>query len=220
MKNINKKQKIIVIFIILIVFTIYNVYKKSLEKNSNSFNELIELNNTKENEIADNNKDNENQEKEEQEEKIKVHVSGQVKNEGVYELDNGCRVIDAINKAGGLTEEADTTQINLAYIIEDASKIYVPKIGEEQNEKTEEQTKQYSETKQETTQNKTTKSKININTASKDELDTLPGIGEVTAQKIIEYREERGKFSKIEDIKEVSGIGDNKFEKIKDLIDV
>ena len=199
MKNINKKQKIIVIFIILIVFTIYNVYKKSLEKNSNSFNELIELNNTKENEIADNNKDNENQEKEEQEEKIKVHVSGQVKNEGVYELDNGCRVIDAINKAGGLTEEADTTQINLAYIIEDASKIYVPKIGEEQNEKTEEQTKQYSETKQETTQ---------------------PGIGEVTAQKIIEYREERGKFSKIEDIKEVSGIGDNKFEKIKDLIDV
>lgn len=216
MKNLTKKQKIILMLIFVIIFAIYQIYKTKEEKNNN-INELLEINNIEQNKTTETTKKNEeNQENK----KIIIHISGQVNNEGVYELEEGSRIIDAINKAGGVTETADTSQINLAEKIEDGAKIYVPAKGEESVETNSQEGKTTKNTKN-ISQDKETKSKkININTATEEELDTLPGIGQATAQKIIEYRKENGKFSKIEDIKDVSGIGDSKFEKIKDLIEV
>ena len=216
MKNLTKKQKIILMLIFVIIFAIYQIYKTKEEKNNN-INELLEINNIEQNKTTETTKKNEeNQENK----KIIIHISGQVNNEGVYELEEGSRIIDAINKAGGVTETADTSQINLAEKIEDGAKIYVPAKGEE-SVKTNSQEEKTTKNTKDIVQNKETKSKkININTATEEELDTLPGIGQATAQKIIEYRKENGKFSKIEDIKDVSGIGDSKFEKIKDLIEV
>ncbi len=216
MKNLTKKQKIILMLIFVIIFAIYQIYKTKEEKNNN-INELLEINNIEQNKTTETTKKNEeNQENK----KIIIHISGQVNNEGVYELEEGSRIIDAINKAGGVTETADTSQINLAEKIEDGAKIYVPAKGEESVETNSQEGKTTKNTKN-IAQDKETKSKkININTATEEELDTLPGIGQATAQKIIEYRKENGKFSKIEDIKDVSGIGDSKFEKIKDLIEV
>lgn len=216
MKNLTKKQKIILMLIFVIIFAIYQIYKTKEEKNNN-INELLEINNIEQNKTTETTKKNEeNQENK----KIIIHISGQVNNEGVYELEEGSRIIDAINKAGGVTETADTSQINLAEKIEDGAKIYVPAKGEESVETNRQEGKTTKNTKN-IAQDKERKSKkININTATEEELDTLPGIGQATAQKIIEYRKENGKFSKIEDIKDVSGIGDSKFEKIKDLIEV
>lgn len=217
MKNLTKKQKIVLILILIIIFAIYQIYKTKEEKNNN-INELLEINQIEQNKTTETTEKNE--ENQENKKKIIIHISGQVNNEGVYELEEGSRIIDAINKAGGVTETADTSQINLAEKIEDGVKIYVPKKGEEQAE-TNNRIGETTKKTQNIIQNKETKSKkININTATEEELDTLPGIGQATAQKIIDYRKQNGKFSKIEEIKEVSGIGDSKFEKIKDLIEI
>lgn len=135
---------------------------------------------------------------------------------------------------GGLREDAYTEDINLAYKLEDGMKIHIPTKQEKENTKnTSETTKDNSEnyvttssgvsTNASTTNEiseSTKTSKININTATQAQLETLPGIGPSTATKILAYRKEKGKFSKVEDIKEVSGIGNAKFEKIKDYITV
>ena len=214
MKNFTNKQKTIIIVILIIISVAYYIYKTNEEKNiQESINELIETNNKTENTIETNEESN-NETKEssqDTENKILIHITGAIKKEGVYELTEGDRIIDAINKAEGVTEEADTSQINMASKLEDGMKIYVPKKGENTTNI------QSQEEQIENIQIKSEK-KININTASMDELDTLPGIGEATAQKIIDYRKEKGKFSKIEDLKEVSGIGESKYEKIKDKI--
>ena len=106
-------------------------------------------------------------------------------------------------------------QVNLATLAEDGMKIYIPKKGEEEQTQTE-------ETLQEATNKTNTKqtTKVNINKATQSELESLPGIGPSTASKIITYREENGKFGSIENIKDVSGIGDAKYNSIKDLITI
>lgn len=152
--------------------------------------------------------------------KIIVHISGQVVNPGVITLIDGARIIDAINEAGGVTEEADVSKVNLAYVLEDAQKIYIPSVKEKEmasyilEENGEEfiVTSGVVETKKEETLI------ININTASVEELQRLPGIGNSIAARIVVYRKENGKFGKIEEIKKVSGIGDSKYSKIKDKI--
>ncbi|MDX9917442.1 MAG: helix-hairpin-helix domain-containing protein [Gudongella sp.] len=136
---------------------------------------------------------------------IMVHISGQVYHPGLYELIEGSRVSDVVKMAGGLTKSADMDRINLAKKISDEEKIYIPSIDEAIPYELE-----YSDTNG-------TSSLININTCSQKDLESLPGIGEVIAGRIIEYREQT-KFSKIEDIRNVSGIGDSKFEAIKELI--
>lgn len=150
-----------------------------------------------------------------------IHITGQVLNPGVISLDEGSRIIDAVNKAGGLTKEADLSKINLAYILEDAQKVYIPSVNDKEESKyisdgsgdTEIVTSSgSSENKKEE------KLMVNINTANAIELSKLPGIGNSTALKIIHYRNENGKFNTIEDLKNVSGIGDSKFNKIKDNI--
>jgi len=133
---------------------------------------------------------------------IYVYVCGAVQTEGVYQLPDGSRVYEAISAAGGFRADAATTQVNQAEILEDEMTVYVPTISEGT----------------ELFQQK--ESKINIYKASKEELMTLPGVGESRAESIIRYREENGKFQSIEDIKQISGIKDALYESIKDLIKI
>ena len=154
-------------------------------------------------------------------EEILVHVSGCVKEEKIVSLPDGSRVNDAIEAAGGLTKEADLSNINLAYILEDGEKIYIPKKGEEipENNSSSMLSPSTSVTSSSSSSSKNT-SKVNINKATEAELETIPGIGPSTALKIINYRNENGKFKSIEDVKNISGIGDAKYEKMKNYITI
>lgn len=160
--------------------------------------------------------------KTESNEKVIVDVKGAVKYPGVYELTVNDRVIDAINQAGGYTKNADSSTINHAQKLQDEMVIYVPKKGEDVSEKL--QAIQSQPTTISSTSSGGTSSseslKVNINTANETELTTLSGIGPSKAKAIISYREENGPFKTIEDIKNVSGIGEKTFEKLKDSITV
>ncbi len=223
MNKLNKKHKIIIIISTIMVIGLgYYVYSKE-----NSKNEMSDL------QVEEGNIENNQSIKEEK--KIKVHISGAIKNEGVFELDENSRIIDVIQQAGGLTEQSYTKHINLAEMLEDGSKIYIPtkeeienqkKQNEEQENKKDIETFKNTITINQNENNQNYKStnqkikKININTATQEELDSLPGVGASTANKILNYRKENGKFKTKEDIKNVSGIGESKFNKIKDLIEV
>ena len=155
--------------------------------------------------------------------KITIFISGEVKSPGVVELYSEDRLMDGVKKCGGVTDEADMNRINLAMKISDEGHYIIPKIGEEienvkdKGKETVNQTQNLNDNKSE--QNKEN-NKININNASLIELDSLPGVGEVTAQKIMDYREENTKFKSIEEIKNVKGIGENKFNNLKDYISI
>lgn len=140
--------------------------------------------------------------------RIGVYISGEVKNTGVYYLKKDSRITDLINICGGPTEEADVSKINPAQKLNDSDKIIIPKKEENLNTESIEDTNESDINVQE---------KININTATKDELTSLNGIGEATANKIINYRN-KNKFKEIEDIMNVPGIGEAKFNNIKDYI--
>ena len=140
--------------------------------------------------------------------RIGVYISGEVKNTGVYYLKKDSRITDLINICGGLTEEADVSKINPAQKLNDSDKIIIPKKEENLNTQSIEDTNESDINVQE---------KININTATKDELTSLNGIGESTANKIINHRT-KNKFKEIEDIMNVPGIGEAKFNNIKDYI--
>lgn len=151
---------------------------------------------------------------EEQETIVVVDVAGAVKTPSVVYLDQGARVEDAIKAAGGLLDSADISTVNRASVLTDGQKIYIPLKGEEPAVTTSEPVVQ------ETSSSGSAVTKVNINTASSEELQTLKGIGPSTAQKIIEYRTLYGAFGSIEDITNVSGIGEKTFENIKDQITV
>lgn len=137
----------------------------------------------------------------ESESKIVVHIAGAVNRPGVYVLPSGSRVYEAIQKAGGETGEADIDSLNLARIVKDGEKIYLPKKGETVKNSGEE-----------------TGRKLNLNSASLEELEELPGIGEELAKRIVDYREKNGPFTSIEEVMNVTGIGRKKFESIKDKV--
>lgn len=200
MKNFKKIFFLSAVAISIIIIFIYNNMK-------NSSNEIIQ-----EEVYID---ANENNVTLEEKEKIILHITGEVNSPGIIEIDEGSRLIDAIEAAGGLTPNADINKINLAYTVVDGQKINIPNI----NDETEKDyiTNNIGENIIEDT-NVKTENLININTATQTELETLTGIGPSTALKIINYRAEHGKFQTIEDIKNVPGIGDQKFEKIKDKI--
>lgn len=149
---------------------------------------------------------------------IVVHVVGAVKHPGVYTLEEGKRVKDAIEIAGGELPDADLLRLNLAQKLHDEDKLYVPRLGETPDE-SETESSSYGATIGIGVNSKDDE-KIDINKASEIELTQLPGIGPVTAQKIIDYRKENGSFKSIDDIKNVSGIGDKKFEQIKDKVKI
>ena len=141
--------------------------------------------------------------------KIYVDISGCITNPGVYEMDHETRINDLVEKAGGLCKEADIESINLSQKLEDEMKIHVYKVGENSS-KLEETTPRST---------KAASNKVNINKADLSELTTLPGIGKTRAEEIISYRN-TNKFKSIEDIKNISGIGEKTFEKLKDKISI
>ena len=140
---------------------------------------------------------------------IVIYITGAVQNPGVIDIPEDSRVIDAINAAGGLTSSADLEAINMAQRVKDGQHVTVPEISSNENS-----TRTASKKSTSTQKN----SLVNINTADESELISLPGIGPATAKKIIDYRENNGAFIEIEDIKKVRGIGQTKFESMKDLI--
>lgn len=149
-----------------------------------------------------------------------VHVNGAVDNPGVYALPVGGRVQDALAAAGGLLPDADAGAINLAAFLEDGQQIWVPTGLDEPDlgQKRGTVPEMPDEDPPESTPD--LRYPININTATQSELESLPGIGSVIAQRIIEYRLEFGPFKKIEEIKAVNGIGDAKFDQVKDYITI
>ena len=155
--------------------------------------------------------------------KIVIDIKGEINSPGTYEFDNGGRINDAIIKAGGLTNKADTSYINLSEKLTDEMLIIIPSVEEtidlESNKEKINNTivKDNKETIKEAT---IKDNKISINTASLSELMNIKGIGEIKAKSIIEYREKNGLFKSIEDITKVKGIGSSTFEKIKDYIKV
>ncbi len=149
---------------------------------------------------------------------IAVFVCGAVRNEGVYELSEGSRVIDAVNAAGGFTEDADRVFINQAQFVYDAQRIEIPTL-EQADALRQNGTASGGGSGDLTGGTEVSGGgKININTAGVQELMMIPGIGRSKAEKIIEYREENGRFGSIEEITNVNGIGDSMYEKMKDCI--
>jgi len=147
-------------------------------------------------------------------EKIMVDVKGAVRQAGVYELPVGSRVYDAVQKAGGMTDEANSQSVNLAQKLEDESIVYVAKNGEE--------VAPVASASAGTTggENQQKDGKVNLNTATEVELQTISGIGQKRAQDIIAYREEKGKFQSVDELKNVSGIGQKTLEKLKEHVTV
>ncbi len=144
---------------------------------------------------------------------IVVYICGEVNNPGVYTMETGSRVSDLLGKAGGATADADLKCVNLAKELTDAEQITIASVGEAQEAANAQEGAG-------ATPAVSGNGLININYADKATLMTLPGIGEVRAEAIISYRDEKGSFKVIEDIKKVSGIKDASFQKIKDLITI
>jgi len=191
MKNFNKKNLLIIsISIILIILTSIHFFTKDSKEiylNSNDF--LIDETNQ------------EDKKEEIQKAKIVVHIAGEVNFPGVIYLEEHSRISDAIVKAGGATDIADINKVNLAYELQDGQKIYIPSIYDEDI------SDYISNNAGNNVLDSSTNSKnsiININKATQEELESLPGIGKSTATKIIDYRNKNGKFKTIEDLMNIS----------------
>lgn len=249
MKKFLKNKKVICIIVIIFLIALYII----INKLTNNYNEEIitteesNIEAEEDNEMdvvteSSENSEDENNESEEEDKKIYVYVTGEVNNPGVVILNKGSRITDAINAAGGTTSKANTTKVNLVYILEDGMKVNIPSKEEANNglnfeyitkdsgegagdsniSNRSSSSVESSDRAEEvgTTKKERSSSIVNINTATQTELETLPGIGPSTALKIINYRKENGKFSNIEELKNVNGIGDSKFETLKKFITV
>ena len=206
MKTFTKKEQIVILVVVFIVILTlsFKLFIDKMIKPSNIIMELdtMEYAEEKEDEIIF---------EEDEKLEIMVHISGEVYKPGIIILESGKRLIDATELAGGLKKDADLDRINLAKKLSDEEKIYIPKVGEEVDLEIS------TESMESSSGGRDESGKININTCSKEDLMSLPGIGEVIAGRIIDYRESN-QFKSIDDIKSVSGIGDKKFEGIQELI--
>ncbi len=209
--NIYKNGLVVVLIIAVMIIASLWVKLTSKDYDIVSDNIIADIR-SKENEEESENYNNNNEDKKNT--KIIVDVEGAVNNPGVYEFDEGDRVEDAIKRAGGLKENACTKSINRARKMLDGEKIYIYAEGEEISDVENNDDSIYN-----SMVGPESIKKVNINTASREILMTLNGIGEVYADRIIEYRS-KNKFESVEDIKEIEGIGDKTFEKIKDYITV
>ncbi len=170
-------------------------------------------------ELTQNRQDVTTVEKNQETEQIVVYINGQVKNPGVYKLSKNSRLYQVVDMAGGMTKNAKKEALNLAETVVDSQNIHVMSKREYKrsfSKKSFQKDSEISEAKNDGGKSNL----IDINTATKETLTTLPGIGESKAVAIITYREENGQFSTIEDIKKVSGIGDATYDNLKDLITV
>ena len=203
---LNKKIYIYLgIFSLIILFLIIGIYILNLNKTNEDelyFEEGLFIEESSENINVVNNIS-----------KIKVHITGEVANEGIIELEEGARIDDAIKMAGNTTINADLSKVNLAYELSDGQKLYIPSLNEEIEEYT------FMDAGENVLEeSEAINGKININIADVSALQTINGIGESLAEKIIAYREENGKFKSVEELKNVSGIGDKKYKDIKDKV--
>lgn len=195
--DLNKREKIGLIVFALIIITFISVFY--FNDNKQSSIEVIKSDTTKQDSETAHRKD------------IKVYISGEVKNPGVYTLIEGDRIVKLIEIAGGFTEKADASSINLAMKLKDEDFIRVP--GKILNN-----LQQQNISSAPVHQNMN--NKVNINTADLEQLKTLPRIGDALGQRIIDYRETNGPFRDIKDINNVSGIGEKMLENLKDKITV
>ena len=199
------KKKIVIIFVIVVVLSGLSIFFATPSHNNSE--ELLPV----EGNLKQNDK----------EPTVVVYVSGAVHKPGVYEVRPNLRAEDVLKVAGGVTEEADLSKVNLAKKCKDGTQINVPSLrkakvkGGASGSKS---TSQYSGVSRSGT-DEAKSPKININTATQAELETLPGVGSATALKIMDYRSAHS-FSSIEEIMKVSGIGTAKFAKMKDHLEV
>ena len=206
--NLKQKRIIVIVGIIVLVLIIIYFYNSRLEPPQLEDDILVEENQT------NSNLGNKTDEKD----LIIIHITGAVKMPGIVKLEEGARIEDAINKAGGLTEDADISKVNLAYVLEDGVKIIIPSDSDIGDLGENIISNGSGENILEDFENSSDNNILNINKATEQELEDLPGIGPSLASKIIEYRNKNGKFSSVEDIKNVNGIGESKYENIKEKL--
>ena len=204
MKN---KNKYLLITIIL-VFTLLTVMVINLNANSKEYIVGDTDSSIMQDESIAEDAEKENYEQEENS-KVTVFVSGEVLNQRVVELEKGKRLIDAVEICGGLTEKADLNAVNLALVLEEEGHYIIPAIGD---------TNVVNATN--LNQMNSSSNLVNINSADIELLKTLPGVGDVLGQRILDKREELGKFTSIDQLNDVSGIGDKKFSDIKDKVTI
>lgn len=224
MENLKKNKKIIFIimacvFIAGIVAFMYFNGKEGEVVNVESFleNGSDESNHQNNGSGYANGENNQNAQSEEN--IIFIHIIGEIQNEGLITLKEGARIVDAIEKAGGVTESADLSRLNLAFVLSDGQKVRIPSIHDS------DENMAYVtdgsgnnviiDNGNGTSGISMNNSKVNINTASQTELETLDGIGPSLAARIIEYRNKNGKFKSVEDLLNVSGIGEAKLDGMK-----
>ena len=204
-----KEYKIIVICaslgLVLGGFFLLNPAMQTPAKESNLQTEVAAISK----DLTDEKEDKNQKEEVVEQDLITVDVKGAVKSPGIYDLPVGSRVNDAVLKAGGLTENADSKSLNLAQKISDEALVYVPTKEEVANQES------YSNA----TGNKESK-KVNLNKASLEELKQVKGLGAKRAQDIIDHRESNGKFKSVDELKKVSGIGAKTIEKLKEYVTV
>lgn len=161
------------------------------------------------------NKSNEISQTETEDQLVTVDVKGAVKKPGVYQLQSNSRVHDALEKAGGLTDEADLKSVNQAQKLSDEAVVYVAKVGENAVDVT-----ASAPASATSGTNQTKSALVNLNTATEADFQTISGIGQKRAQDIIAYREANGRFKSVDDLKNVSGIGAKTLEKLKEYVTV
>lgn len=214
MEMLSSKQKTAIIIAGVIVVGIF-IFYMSTKANNYDYSAINEI-------AEEETKEEEEKEQETKEEispkEIVVHITGAVQKEGIVRIKEGSRIIDAIEAAGGMTNETSLDMINLAYTVKDGQKIYVPKLSDAERVFKEGEDSNIVIVDKGTEKDSNSSTKININTANISQLESISGIGESTANKIIQYREKNGRFKTIEEIKNVSGIGELKYENIKDSI--
>lgn len=217
-ENVIKYSIITVIFIVCGIFyslnfkdnsiTLSNTTDAAPAETKEEQESAIKGNQNKESEAAGGQTDIETKTKETA---VFVYVCGEVNSPGVYELLNGARVYEAVEAAGGLSENAADTYVNLAQVLNDGEKLLIPSKEDILNGLV---TAQENENGQASSE----QGKININTADRDTLTTLPGIGEAKANSIISYRKANNGFSSKEELMQIEGIKEGVYNKIKDLI--
>lgn len=231
----NKTYLLVFVVCVLIVYKVFSLgglglFEKKYEIEVNKDDQKIEKNgieNEASDSLADNNNVNELNNKNNNK-KITVYLTGAVANPGVITIESEKRLDDAIKLLGGLCKDADVERINLAMKLEDSQHYIIPyKWQAEKNNNDDENNEisannslnqNYSTNNMDRSSGGADGTKVDINSSKESELIDIPGVGPATAKKIIDYRNEKGKFSKIEDIKNVSGIGEKKFENMKKYI--
>lgn len=214
----DKKEKTIGSLIIAFICIIFLLVGYVATKPSSTITEEVtstdKKGKDKENVLVDNSKQLEDNSIENEYKTIVVEIKGEIKKPSVYEMKYGSRVYELIEKAGGYTDKADTVGVNASMKLKDEDCIVIYGKGESPNNNTK------NNIRTNISSNSSDSDKIDINLATKEELKTLPGVGEVTAQKIIEYRENNGGFSSVEDITKIDRIGEKTLSKFKDKIKV